>query len=165
MQQHHLSSRSPTRDGGGRSSMTRTCVMVSMCTMARSPVVPLPMRSSCLTRQPIRHCTFPPMRPSNNASLCRGAECLLLAQSGHHKRADPCPLLGVKRTLIGDDAMSAFDPKETSADLQPSTELDREVSLLAAILLALFEQLGRAYPLAAYLQPHSPAIAMMGAWA
>ena len=61
--------------------------------------------------------------------------------------------------------MSAFDPKETSADLQPSTELDREVSLLAAILLALFEQLGRAFPLAAYLQPHSPAIAMMGAWA
>ena len=30
--------------------------------------------------------------------FCRSAECLLLAQSGHHGRADPCPLLGVKRT-------------------------------------------------------------------
>jgi hypothetical protein len=30
MQQHHLSSRSPTRDGDGRSTMTRICVMVSM---------------------------------------------------------------------------------------------------------------------------------------
>src|SRR5215468_8257019 len=100
MQQHHLSSRSPTKDGGGRSTMTCICVMVSMCTMARSPVVPLPMRSSCLTRQPIRHCTFPPMRPSNNASLCRGAECLLLAQSGHPDALSQCPPLGVKRTSI-----------------------------------------------------------------
>src|SRR5215469_18755519 len=61
MQQHHLSSRSPTRDGGGRSTMTHICVMVSTCTMARSPVAPLPTRLSCLTRPPIRHCTFPPM--------------------------------------------------------------------------------------------------------
>src|ERR1700720_2325513 len=61
MQQHHSSSRSPTRDGGGGSAMTRIYVMVSMCTTARLPVAPLPMRSSCLTRQPIRHCTFPPM--------------------------------------------------------------------------------------------------------
>jgi hypothetical protein len=36
-----------------------------------------------------------------------------LAQSGHHERADPCPLLGVKRTLVGRGAMSAFDPKRT----------------------------------------------------
>ena len=27
-------------------------------------------------------------------------QCPLLAQSGHHDRADPCPLLGVKRTLL-----------------------------------------------------------------
>jgi hypothetical protein len=31
---------------------------------------------------------------------------LLLAQSGHRDRAEPCPLLGVKRTLIGQAAMS-----------------------------------------------------------
>src|SRR5215831_17152223 len=29
-------------------------------------------------------------------------------------RTSPCPLLGVKRTLVGDAAMSAFDPKRTS---------------------------------------------------
>ena len=29
--------------------------------------------------------------------------------------ADPCPLSGVKQTLIGDAAMSAFDPKRTWA--------------------------------------------------
>ena len=44
-----------------------------------------------------------------------GAECLLLAQSGHFAAEFRCPLLGVKRTLVGDAAMSAFDPKRTSA--------------------------------------------------
>src|SRR5262249_55232249 len=37
----------------------------------------------------------------------------LLAQSRHHSGADPCPLLGVKRTSIGSGPMSAFDPKRT----------------------------------------------------
>src|SRR5262249_13311745 len=37
----------------------------------------------------------------------------LMAQSGHHDRGDPCPLLGVKRTLVSHSAMSAFDPKRT----------------------------------------------------
>jgi putative tryptophan/tyrosine transport system substrate-binding protein len=32
------------------------------------------------------------------ASVSRSAECLLLAQSGHHNCAEPCQLLGVKRT-------------------------------------------------------------------
>src|SRR6516225_6894219 len=31
---------------------------------------------------------------------CCGAQCLLLAQSGHHSPTDPCPLLGVKRTSV-----------------------------------------------------------------
>src|SRR6516164_11431601 len=35
--------------------------------------------------------------------------------SGHHERADPSPLLGVKRTSLGHPLMSAFDPKRTSA--------------------------------------------------
>ena len=35
------------------------------------------------------------------------------AQSGHHSPTDPCPLLGVKRTLPGPQAMSANDPKRT----------------------------------------------------
>jgi len=39
----------------------------------------------------------------------------LLAQSGHLAGEFQCPLLGVKRTLVGDAAMSAFDPKRTSA--------------------------------------------------
>src|SRR5262249_27833036 len=40
-------------------------------------------------------------------------ECPLLAQSGHSTIEFRCPLLGVKRTLAGDVAMSAFDPKRT----------------------------------------------------
>jgi len=36
-----------------------------------------------------------------------------MAQSGHPSRAQPCPLLGVKRTSQIKAAMSAFDPKRT----------------------------------------------------
>ena len=46
---------------------------------------------------------------------CRSAECLLLAQSGHARRLQQCPLLGVKRTLNRRASMSAFDPKRTFA--------------------------------------------------
>ena len=41
--------------------------------------------------------------------------CPLLAQSGHPDPLNQCPLLGVKRTLVGGAAMSAFDPKRTFA--------------------------------------------------
>jgi hypothetical protein len=41
------------------------------------------------------------------------ALCLLLAQSRHPTVARRCPLLGVKRTLRFQGAMSAFDPKRT----------------------------------------------------
>jgi hypothetical protein len=41
-----------------------------------------------------------------------------LAQSGHHGHADPCPLLGVKRTSHGHVPMSAFDPKRTSSAMR-----------------------------------------------
>src|SRR6516225_7353738 len=37
-----------------------------------------------------------------------------MALSGHYDRAEPCPLLGVKRTSLRRAAMSAFDPKRTS---------------------------------------------------
>jgi hypothetical protein len=53
------------------------------------------------------------MKPEMNGS-CFG-ECPLLAQSGHPKSLQECPLLAVKRTLIGRAAMSAYDPKRTSA--------------------------------------------------
>jgi hypothetical protein len=43
----------------------------------------------------------------------RGAQCLLLAQSGHLNALSRCPLSGVKRTLIGHAVMSAIDPKRT----------------------------------------------------
>jgi hypothetical protein len=39
----------------------------------------------------------------------------LLAQSGHLSLSSRCPLLGVKRTSVESGAMSAFDPKRTSA--------------------------------------------------
>jgi hypothetical protein len=41
----------------------------------------------------------------------------LLAQSGHPNGVSRCLLLGVKRTLRFQGAMSAFDPKRTFADL------------------------------------------------
>ena len=44
----------------------------------------------------------------NQTKLCR-----MSAQSGHHHRAEPCPLSGVKRTSRRIIAMSAFDPKRT----------------------------------------------------
>ena len=45
--------------------------------------------------------------------------CLLLAQSGHPDPFNQCPLLGVKRTLVGGAAMSAFDPKRTFQSARP----------------------------------------------
>src|SRR5215472_5823580 len=52
--------------------------------------------------------------PPISAISCCTAECPLLAQSGHPHHTRRCPLLGVKRTLIGHGLMSAFDPKRTS---------------------------------------------------
>src|SRR6516165_6847417 len=54
--------------------------------------------------------------PTNN-NIEKWRECPLLAQSGHHDRAKPCPLLGVKRTLHRALRMSAFDPKRTSTGI------------------------------------------------
>jgi len=42
-----------------------------------------------------------------------GQQCPLLAQSGHLNTRYQYPLSGVKRTVVGDAAMSAFDPKPT----------------------------------------------------
>jgi len=68
----------------------------------------LPIRSAVAssrasTDQPA---TLPvsPLRNRHRPDLC---------QSGHHYRADPRPLSGVKQILYGDGPMSAFDPKRT----------------------------------------------------
>ena len=53
----------------------------------------------------------------------RGAECPLLAQSGHSATEFRCPLLGVKRTLIGNAAMSA-----SKADIERSGLLPQSPS-------------------------------------
>ena len=45
------------------------------------------------------------------------SQCPLLAQSGHSKIVDQCPLLGVKRTSLPHRKMSAYDPKRTSPSL------------------------------------------------
>src|SRR6516165_5380011 len=44
------------------------------------------------------------------------------AQSGHSATEFQCPLLGVKRTLLGGAPMSAFDPKRT---LRPWRHMNR----------------------------------------
>jgi len=49
------------------------------------------------------------LNPTEGSRALRSAECLLLAQGGHHDGAEPCPLLGVKRTSPGHLSMSAFD--------------------------------------------------------
>src|SRR5215469_8809358 len=47
-------------------------------------------------------------------------QCPLLAQSGHRATEFQCRLLGVKRTSEESAAMSAFDPKRTSAASIPA---------------------------------------------
>src|SRR6516164_8611640 len=56
------------------------------------------------------------LRPG--ASIYRLLHCtsLLVAQSGHFAAEFQCPLLGVKRTLIGRAPMSTSDPKRTLTD-------------------------------------------------
>ena len=55
--------------------------------------------------------------PAEISELIRGnARCPLLAKSRHPNSLNECPLLGVKRTLVGDAAMSASDPKRTSPE-------------------------------------------------
>src|SRR5262249_6810896 len=85
------------------------------------------MRSaSSFNGQRIRASTFRSIGPVQDSShrlalvpnelpLPSLLQCMspLLAQSGHPDTLDPCPLLGVKRTLILHSAMSAFDPKRT----------------------------------------------------
>jgi hypothetical protein len=56
---------------------------------------------------------------------CCNAVGPLVAQSGHYDCAEPCPLLGVKRTSHFLDRMSAFDPKRTLASSRKGRFLDR----------------------------------------
>jgi len=42
-------------------------------------------------------------------TLCCIALCRVLAQSGHARRVQQCPLWGVKRTSVGISGMSAYD--------------------------------------------------------
>jgi hypothetical protein len=53
------------------------------------------------------------LRASNRDNSLLHCTSPLLAQSGHHDRAEPCLLLGVKRTSVGRASMSADDPKQT----------------------------------------------------
>src|SRR6516165_2883427 len=47
-------------------------------------------------------------------------QCRSLAQSGHPSRAHQCPLLGVKRTLIGHATMPANGSKAEVPALRPA---------------------------------------------
>jgi hypothetical protein len=44
---------------------------------------------------------------------------LLLAHNGHRDRARRCPLLGAKRTLIGQALISAYDPSDMGRRHKP----------------------------------------------
>ena len=50
--------------------------------------------------------------------FCAGP-CPLLAQSGHHDRADLGPVSGVKRTFLQRASMSVIDPRRTGVTLCP----------------------------------------------
>jgi len=52
------------------------------------------------------------LRPEQSRFCCDSLGPLL-ALSGHHGRADQCPLSGVKRTWHDANAMSGYDPKRT----------------------------------------------------
>src|SRR5262249_7865668 len=66
---------------------------------------------NCDSSASFTHCTD--RQKSNRKPFCCDALCPLLALSGHLDPLNQCPLLGVKRTLCGRAAMSAFDPKRT----------------------------------------------------
>ena len=56
-----------------------------------------------------------------------------MAQSGHPAALNQCPLLGVKRTLTGSTAMSAFDPYQirefaVSVDTRSLSKCDTQYS-------------------------------------
>src|SRR5262249_61091313 len=61
----------------------------------------------------LRGATKAPESWDQNSCFLLQCMSLLLAQSGHGNPAQQCPLLGVKRTLLGHCGMSAFDPKRT----------------------------------------------------
>ena len=80
-------------------------------------------------RVPILENTFPPPLLAavdevlNNGTFAAVQNVRFLAQSGHFAAEFPCPLSGVKRTLVGGAAMSAFDPKRTLGPLPFRTAL------------------------------------------
>jgi hypothetical protein len=77
-----------------------------MTRAARSGVSPTPARATV-------HNRIGRNRNSEKAIVGAFSVCLLLAQSGHPVALNQCPLLGVKRTLLGLYGMSANDPKRT----------------------------------------------------
>src|SRR5215469_945304 len=77
-----------------------TCRLSSRPSSTSLSTSPPPRYSASKYR---RHWLPAPTRLSNNANLCRSAECPLLAQSGHIAAESQCPLLRVKRTSHGRD--------------------------------------------------------------
>jgi hypothetical protein len=82
-----------------RAAATSTTV-AKFRNLRRGSFMVMPRELEHLPRHSINHIQQPP-------------ECPLLAQSGHHAAEFQCLLWGVKRTLCGPHAMSAFDPKRT----------------------------------------------------
>ena len=59
----------------------------------------------------------------------------LLAQSGHPDVLNRCPLLRVKRTLLGRAPMSAYDPKRTFDPVPPRPQDKPNLASIAVRLL------------------------------
>src|SRR5215469_13540077 len=62
-----------------------------------------------------------------------------MAHSGHPATEFQCPLLRVKRTLIGSAPISAFDPKRTFAGHQPNHLWSAVLTSYQALFRALVE--------------------------
>jgi hypothetical protein len=74
-------------------------------------------------------------RAAWNCDLAEGGAVLAHTRSGHHDCAEPCPLLGVKRTSCGPSLMSANDPKRTLAG--SGTAICRLIDVAAPAILAI----------------------------
>jgi hypothetical protein len=88
------------------------------------------------------HCTADTPIPRRRGDRIAG-RCPLLALSGHHDRAEPCPLSGVKRTSRLQSAISAFDPKRMAPARSAQFSISKcDILLIPDVVVCAGEAIG-----------------------